>query len=172
MVDLIIDGASYSGLAISVSRSAQMRQSDISGYMMDKSYFADVLGTYLSYDVKVAVPVSREYLYTELFEKVTDPVGSHSFTLPYNQGIVNITGRVEGISDAYFRAEGSTKIWRSISFTIVSNYPTKTLSLGEVLEIGMQSPPDAANPEEGDIWMFTNGEWVHTDFTDGDEVYW
>lgn len=169
---LIADGVAYDDLIISVKRSAEMKESDTSGYMLDGSYFSDKIGTYLSYSVKVAVPVSKEAVYAELYEVITDPVGSHAFTLPYNQDTVNITGRVEGVSDAYVRQEGSNKIWRQIEFEIVSNYPTKQYTLNQVIQMGMQVKPDGVTPTEGDVFQYTGGTWVQLNYSDADEVYY
>lgn len=167
---LIADGTAYDDLMISVEREANIRESDNSGYMLDGSYFADKIGTYFTYAVKVAVPVLKESLYTTLYEVITDPVNAHSFTLPYNQSMVNITGRVDGVQDAFYRQEGSVKIWRQISFSIISNYPTKQNTLGQVIEIGMQEKPDSITPSEGDAYQYVNGTWIQLSYSDADGV--
>lgn len=167
---LQIDNASFSNLMIGVRRGATMQASDISGMMLDKSYFADVIGTYMTYDIQVAVPVGEEGLYTTLYETITSPIGYHAVTVPYNQGILNITGRIESVSDTFFRTEGTATIWHQISFTIISNYPTKTQTLGQVVSYGMQTEPDVNDPDEGAIYMYSSGSWVPLEYTDGDEV--
>ena len=47
---LIIDGITYE-VACGVKRNARMVSSDISGTMLDGSYFNDVIGTAFDYDI-------------------------------------------------------------------------------------------------------------------------
>ncbi len=113
----------------SIERTAEIQSSALSGMLMDKSYFNDPIATYLTYTVSIAVPAGQELSYADLYEVLTDPVAEHEFELPYNQTVINVTGRVSTVSDRYVREENATgrvrKIWRSTKFTVTSNYPVK-----------------------------------------------
>lgn len=155
-------------LPCSIERTAELSASDVSGILLNKSYFNDVLGTYMKYTIAVAVPIGKEGLYTALYEAVTDPVAGHTFILPYNQTNIQITGRVESISDKYYREENGVKIWRGIKFSIIANSPTKTLSLGEVISRGLPQPPDVQNPSLGDLYEYTSSGWVEVQISGSD----
>ena len=124
MVKLTIDGTEFS-LPCSVTRQADIKGSDISGELLNGDYFNDVLGTYMRYSVNLAVPIGKEAEYTTLYEILTDPVSSHKFILQYNQGTITLTARVETVKDKYVGEVGSAKIWRSTTFDIISNKPSK-----------------------------------------------
>lgn len=123
-----IDGVDYNMLC-SVTRTATIRPSEVSGYMLDKHYYNDVLGTYMTYDVSIAVPVGEESNYALLYEQLTDPYAEHTIVLPYNQSTTVLKGRIQQVSDRYVGEESrdgtSVKVWRQTRFSIISNYPIK-----------------------------------------------
>ena len=123
---IIVDGIEYP-MVVSVARTAKITPSDVSGMMMDKRYYNDVIATYFEYDVKMAVPVGCEDDYADLYEVLTDPVSEHTFVLPYNQSQITLTAKVESVDDKFVKKEGSqdTRIWSDIKFTIVATRPSK-----------------------------------------------
>ena len=94
-----IDGAEWD-VPCDLERTADITPSEISGMMLDKTYFNDVLGTFLTYDVTIAVPPTMEEEYFQIYEALTDPVESHQFVMPYNGDTVELTARVESVRDA------------------------------------------------------------------------
>lgn len=112
-----------------ISRMAEVKSSRISGLMLDRSYFNDVLGTYMAYTVNVAVPVSRQGDYDRLYEALTSPVEGHAFVLPYGQGEIAFVGRVESVSDSWVRGG-----WRGVKFSVYANRPVRALTLQEAIE--------------------------------------
>lgn len=156
----------------SIERVAEISPSEISGLMLDKSYFNDVLGTYLRYTVAVAVPVEGRDAYGDLYEALTDPVDGHRFTLPYDQGTLTLTGRVEQVSDIFVRLPGGGQYWKGTRFTVAANHPAKQRSLGEVLARGRSPLPELAAVQRGDMYTYTATGWVKTVFTDADAVYY
>lgn len=121
---ITIDGAEYD-FPCSIGRTAEIESSSISGMLLDKTYFNDVIATYLSYDVSLAIPSGMEDDYAALYETLSAPVPEHVFMLPYNQGSIEVTARVASISDTFYREEKGVNIWRGISFNIVSTRPDK-----------------------------------------------
>lgn len=142
-----------------ITRTAQIRASDISGQLLDKTYFNDVLGTYMEYSVQIAVPLDRVDVYNALYETLTDPVEGHTFIFPYNSSSVTITGRVENVGDSLVRMPNSGQYWKGINFTVLSNTPTKTKSLSETIQRGRLIVPESAVHNEGDTWIWVNGRW-------------
>lgn len=169
-----IDGIEWP-IPCKITRKSEVRASDISGYMMDGSYFNDVEGTYLSYDVALAVPMNQRDDYTDIYETITKPVDGHTFVLPYNGGTVTITGRVENVQDVYRRLVGGATYWTDIQFTVTANNPTKEMSLSDVLARGMTPMPDIAGALEGVAYIFVDGAWrryTEVEYENADEKYY
>lgn len=119
-----IDNVEYK-MPCSISRKATVKSSGNSGDLLDGTYYNDVLGTYMEYDITVAVPTGMEDTYSQLYEMLTDPVSEHIVTMPYNQTTITFTARVETVIDKLYREEGTTRIWRSTSFTVTASEPQK-----------------------------------------------
>ena len=169
---LTVDGTDYPDLIANVKRKAELRPSDISGFLMDGSYFNDVIGMYLSYDVEISVPYGKEEIYADLYEVLSDPIDGHSLVLPYNQTEVELVGRVEVISDTYHHHNSrGVHFWRDTVFTIIANHPTKAYTLGEMVERGMTPLPNIADVEDGAIYEYHAGSgWQPITIEDADEV--
>lgn len=152
-----------------ITREAEVKASDISGLMLDRRYFNDVLGTYMRYDVTVAAPPGSGEEYALLYETLTQPVDGHSFVMPYNRGEIELTGRVASVSDVYVRRSGGA-LWKGLKFSVVGNHPSREMRLDEVIALGRGPMPDVSNPQEGDSYTFSDGVWRRSAvFADGDE---
>ena len=167
-----IDGIEWS-IPCQITRTAEMAASDISGVLLDKTYFNDVLGTYMKYDIAIAVPFGMEDDYTDLYETVTSPVDAHEFILPYGQTTIAITGRVASVSDQYVYMDGTRNYWKGFSFTVIANHPTKENSLGDVITRGMSPMPAHVIIPDGAIyeWDAQEGTWSRIELEDADEEY-
>ena len=121
-----MDGITYANFAVSVTRQATIRSSDVSGYLLNKNYYNDVLGTYYEYTVKLAVARGAEADYTTYYTYLVAPVAEHTFILPFNQTEKTIKGRVSIVSDEYYGESNGVKYWRRTVFKIVSNEPDGT----------------------------------------------
>lgn len=121
-----IDGQGFS-LPCSIEREATIKSSDVSGYLMDDNYLNDAEATYLTYSVKVAIPITQQAQeeYSTLYEILTAPTPEHYFTFPYNQTTIAFKGRIESVSDSFFRKTNDVNIWRATSFDVVMNEPIK-----------------------------------------------
>ena len=163
-----VDGMQWT-LPCDIERVAELTASEISGMLLDKNYFNDVIGTFMQYTVTLTVPFGRMAQYTNLYNVLTDPVDAHSFVFPYNQGTITVTGRVANISDVYKRlADGSTH-WKGIKFTVISNAPSRTHTLGQAIARGTSPMPDILGAQTGDIYQFNGTSWVpQTTYVDAD----
>lgn len=167
---ITIDGTSWPVVS-KVERTSEMRESDISGLMLDKTYFSDVIGTYMSYDVTLAVPPGQERDYSDLYEVLTQPVGYHTFLVPYGQSTLEISGRVESVKDTLLvvtTARGTTQRWHGVSFTVLSNHPTKTMELGEAIARGFAQLPEVVDIPVGTLYEATTAGWVEVHYDDAD----
>ena len=143
-----------------ITRISEMTASDISGLMLDKSYFNDVLGQYLSYTIKIAVPVNMSDVYAGIYDALTNPVDGHFLRVPYNRDMITITARIANVSDVYVRMANGGVHWKGIQFTAISNYPSKTKTRDEVVVAGRAPLPPVSNPSEGDTYTYTSSGWV------------
>ena len=134
-----IDGIQWA-VPCKIERTAEMKASEISGMLLDKSWFNDVLGTYMRYEVTIVVPRGMESQYATIYEKLTEPVDGHSFVFPYNAGTLTVTGRVTDVKDVWHKV-GNANYWAGTRFTVIANNPTKTMTLSEVIARGFSPLP-------------------------------
>lgn len=164
-----VDGTTWN-IPCTIERTANMTASQVSGLLLNKQYFNDVIGTFMKYTVAIAVPIGMESDYKNIYEMLTDPVDAHVFVLPYNDSYIQITGRVETISDRYYRNVGGSNGWRGIKFDIIANHPSKEMSLSQAIARGISPVPDVFNAEVGDIYELTQEGWQLSDFENADDV--
>ncbi len=132
---IYIDGTEYT-FPMSIQRAPDKRESGNSGYMMNRRYHPDYLGTYITYNIAVAIPKGKENDYSNLYDLLAAPLEEYDFALPYNQGYVTFSGKIENIKDklliTYSDKSGKDKtIWTGISFDIVSNEPILEVDTNE-----------------------------------------
>ena len=142
-----------------VERTSEMTASEISGMMLDASYFNDVIGTFMKYSIKLEVPFGSEAEYGRLYEILTQPVDGHRFQLPYAGGNLAITGRIENIKDVFMRLPDGTYHWRGISFEIIANHPSKEMELNEVISRGATPLPNESEVEVGATYNYSASGW-------------
>ena len=156
-----------------VSRTSEVRSSDISGWMMDGSYFNDVDGQYLRYDVELVVPWDMRSEYAQIYEQLTAPVDGHSFVLPYNEGTITLTARVENVSDLRYPTDDGGSYWAGTKFSIVANGPIRYEELDDILTRGRTPLPELSDGVDGDYWHYESASgWVHGNYPDASDMYW
>jgi hypothetical protein len=154
-----------------ISRVAEIRPSDISGALLDRSWFNDVLGTYMQYEVTMVYPpdADGQALYNTIYELLTQPVAGHTFVFPYNSGTIEITGRVQQVSDVYVQLADGLAYWKGIRFTVLANHPSKSQTLEEAIAYGGASVlPESQTIAENDMYEYTSEGWEPVSFDDGD----
>ncbi len=173
MIGFSIDGFQWQHYC-KLERLADITSTDISGFNILGEYINDVQGVYHQYKVTVAVPMRDRDAYNALYEILTEPVDGHVFVFPYGSKTIQLTARVNQIPDVYYPTDGDGAYWLAQDFTIISNYPTKRLSLGEVLTRGITPGPDVAEPAVGEIWEWDGTQWTEyspPSYPDADTMY-
>lgn len=155
-----------------IERVVEVKPSEISGMLLDKSYFNDVIGTYLQMTIRIAVPLNYTDEYNEIHDILTNPVDGHSFVLPYGAGSLTVTARVDSVKDTYVRLPNGARYWKGIQFTITSNAPIKQMSLSQILARGRSPLPELSEVQTGDVYTYTSSGWVKTVYTNADDVYY
>ena len=156
---ITVDGIQWS-IPCDIKRTAEIKASDISGMLIDRSYFYDVLGTYMQYEISLIPSPQDMGAYYALWEQLSQPVDGHTFTLPYNGGTIEITGRVGSVSDVYVRLPGGGVYWKGVSFTVTGIAPSKEMSLSNVLIRGRTPLPEDTTPSTGDTYTWDGTMWV------------
>lgn len=164
-----IDGIAYDVKA-EVHRTAEIKLSDISGTMMDGSFFGDVLGTYMVYSVTLKYPLYNQDRYASLFEVLSQPVDGHVFVLPYNQSEITVTARLESVPDEFEEMDSGRKYWKGLAFEIIANHPSKSMTLGQTITRGRAPLPEVASPSVGDTYTWNGSFWGVTSYTDADDI--
>lgn len=159
-----------------INRTSEMTASEISGLLLDKSYFNDVIGTFMRYEVTVAFPIIRNTGraensdYYTIYNILNDPVDAHTFVFPYNDSDVTVTARVESVHDVYVRLPREFEYWRGIQFEVIAIAPTKTYTLSEAITRGFAPLPDEGSAQIGDLYQYTADGWVLVTYTNADNV--
>lgn len=169
-----IDGHEWQ-VPCDITRTAEMTPSEISGMMLDRTYFNDVLGTYMSYDVTLAVPPKMMREYDTLYETLTDPVDGHTFVMPHGQGTIEVTGRVESVKDVWIYTVSHKQYWKGVTFTVTANHPSKEDTLEGVLIRGRSPLPEEVAYPVGTVMELTSAGWVKyvpSEYPDADGVYY
>ena len=167
-----IDGIEYN-VKCTIEREAEIKASEISGLMLDRSLFWDVLGTYMNYDIRLDMPLRNRDRYATLVDQLSEPVDGHAFVLPYNNGTLQLTARVESVRDVWEKLPSGYTFWKGLRFTVTGNAPTRQMSLGQVLLRGLAPLPNVAEPAEGATYTYTSGGWVPaTVYDDADDNYY
>ena len=167
---LSIDGVEYD-VKCSVRRTADIRDSEISGELLNGEIFHDVLGTYYDYVISFLYPLYDQNKYAAIYEALTEPVDGHSFVLPYNNSTVTLTAKVDLVDDEQIEMESGFKYWRALSFGLTANAPTKAVTLAGVITRGRAPLPDVASPTEGDSYTWNGNQWVeYEELPDADNI--
>lgn len=167
---IIIDGLTFD-VHCEIVRTAEIKASEISGMLLDCTWFNDVQGTYMRYDIAVDVPMYNRNRYAELYELLSEPVGAHSFVLPYNNGTIELTARVEKVEDTREEIPGGRTWWKDTTFSIIANHPSRAMSLGEVLTRGRSPLPEVAGASIGDTYTYTANGWQPAEtYADADDT--
>ena len=154
----VIDGTQWN-YPFDLERTSNMQESGVSGLMLDGSYYADIEGTFYTYSVSIAVPLTDRQAYNTIRNLLTDPIGEHTFVFPDESGTIEIVGRIGSVSDVYVRLPNGESYWRGVSFDVTANHPTRQYNMSQITERGRTFFPDAAEHNEGDSWVWTNGRW-------------
>jgi len=169
---LTIDGVDYD-VKCRVRRRGDVRDTDISGEMLDGSYFHDVAGTYYDYEISFLYPLYNRNKYAAIYDALTQPVDVHTFILPYNNTLVTLNAKVDVVDDELLELENGEQYWRALSFTLTANAPTKQMSLSQVVVRGVAPFPDVAKPAEGTSYTWNGTEWVESVvYDDADLIYY
>ena len=174
-MSFIIDGVTYD-VACTIERVAEVKPSEISGLLLDRSYFNDVVGTFFRYDVTLAVKMQRngsiadEDVYYKLYKQLTEAVDGHQLVMPYTSGTIEVTARIDQVKDALVRLPGSAEFWEGFQFTATANNPTHAATLYGTITRGLAPLPQEGSANVGDLYEYTSSGWVEVSYSNADNI--
>lgn len=166
-----IDGSAFD-VKVEVTRTARILSSEISGRMMDATWFNDVYGTFYDYDFVLKYPLKDQARYGTLYSMLTAPVPGHVFLFPFNGQMLEVIARIEEVPDEFVEKDDRRTYWKGLEFTAKANAPTKEVDLGEIIAHGLPNTPEGTPAAEGDMYEYEDGTWVPVSFVNGDEIGW
>lgn len=153
-----------------IARESEIRQSDISGMLLDRTIFTDILGTYMRYTVRFEVPFGSESTYNALYELLSDPVSDHTFILPYGDSWLTMTGTIENVQDRWIRMPGGGNHWAGATFDAVGANPVKYMTLDEAIARSTVQWPDVEDVEVGDMYKYNGAAWERVVYRNADLI--
>ena len=117
-----VDGVEWA-IPCDIERKANVTESDISGMLLNRRYYADVIGTYPQYQITLVPNPAAMADYYALLAVLRQPVGEHTFILPHDGSTITIHGRTDGPQDVYVRRGNGVPYWKGTRFTVTSNEP-------------------------------------------------
>ena len=136
-----VDGTEWT-IPCDITRKIRVADSDISGLLLTGQMFHDVLGTYYDYEVTLVPNPHDMEPYYSLLNVLSQPVDGHQFIFPFDGSTVEVTAKVDEMSDVYVRMPDNHVYWKGLKFTAASNGPNRTVSLSEAISNGLTPLPD------------------------------
>ena len=121
-LNLIIDGDSFSIDIFKLSRSAKIK-TKVQAETEDGGIYREMIGTMLDIP-SISFGIVKDLdEYTRLFDKLIEPVQSHTITLPINDKYNTFVGYVDGVADEVDTALTDKTRFKSLVCSFVSTVP-------------------------------------------------
>lgn len=121
---LYIDGTKYNVHLIDVKRTGDML--DAQAYRTEDGILhRKVIGMYYNYEVTVGIEEDLD-LYDKLFNKLTEPVASHSVQLPGEDAPQS--RYISSVSDGILRVTKKGTLYKDLTFKAICTSPSRRSS--------------------------------------------
>ena len=121
-LNLIIDGDSFSIDIFKLSRSAKIK-TKVQAETEDGGIYREMIGTMLDIP-SISFGIVKDLdEYTRLFDKLIEPVPSHTITLPINDKYNTFIGYVDGVADEVDTVLTDKTRFKSLVCSFVSTVP-------------------------------------------------
>lgn len=124
--NIIIDGVTYSVPIMSIEETADIL--DMYAYRtIDGVLHREVIGTFFNYSVQFGRNAATSEI-AALWLKITEPIDSHTITLPDEDGTTRTFSGYfgTGAKRALSRMTDTKTFWKTLQVTIVSVEPSRT----------------------------------------------
>lgn len=116
-----IDGQYFDVPLISIKRTADFLDK-FAERTEDGDLKRELIGVYFNYQMSFGI-IDNDALYGALWDKLTEPVEFHDFTLPGTNGTYSFRGYVSGVSDEVERILSDTTKFKGLQCKYVAKAP-------------------------------------------------
>lgn len=100
---LMMDGIEYRVRIVynSLVRAFELQEGVNAGEMLSGRYERDLIGTKYTYEMAIEPDPQHLEDYDALYDALSDPISSHSITVPYGQATLTYDAMIESGADTY-----------------------------------------------------------------------
>ena len=121
-----IDGKGFNVLIPEggITRSFEIVDSENAGRLRSGAMLRDIIGTYYNYSITIETNKLSASDYDELYEIITEPVDSHTLTVPYGQHTLTFEAYITNGQDVLKKIDSSNK-WTGLTINFIAMKPQK-----------------------------------------------
>jgi len=118
-----IDGIVYDIPLISIKRTAEFLDK-YAQRTEDGDMKRGLIGVYFNYDMAFGT-IDDDDVYEALWDKLTEPVEYHDFTLPTTKGAYSFRGYISTVSDEMSTVESDTVKFKGLACKFIAKKPAR-----------------------------------------------
>jgi hypothetical protein len=118
-----IDGVDYDVPVMSIKRKADFLDKHAER-TVDGVLHRELIGVYFNYQLRFGQAPMTEY--SALWNVLTEPVESHSVTVPDEDGDLTFDAYMSNISDELVKIKGEDRYWKSLTVNFIAMEPART----------------------------------------------
>lgn len=122
---IYIDGAYFDVPLVSVKRNANFLDKYAEREEETGDLLRELIGVYLNYTLSFGT-IDDDNLYERLFNKLTEPVEFHDFTLPSTKGSYSFRGYISSVSDEMEKIMDDTVKFKGLTCKYTVKAPWRT----------------------------------------------
>lgn len=119
LMTVLMDGVTYRVRVVfnTLVRAFELVEGPVHGDMLSGRHERDLVGTKYDYEMGVEPDPRYQSDYDAFFEAISDPVNSHSITVPNGQGTLTYQAMIERGSDTYRGQLAGQRRWGGLVVT-------------------------------------------------------
>lgn len=118
-----IDGINYDVPLVSIKRTADFLDK-YAERTEDGDLKRELIGVYFNYQMSLGT-IEDDDLYEKLWDKLTEPVEFHDFSLPTLKGVYSFRGYVSGVSDEIEKIFSDTSRMKGLQCKFTAKAPAR-----------------------------------------------
>lgn len=122
---IYIDGQYFDVPLVSVKRNANFLDKYAEREEETGDLLRELIGVYLNYTLSFGT-IDDDNLYERLFNKLTEPVEFHDFTLPSTKGSYSFRGYISSVSDEMEKIMDDTVKFKGLTCKYTAKAPWRT----------------------------------------------
>lgn len=125
-----VDGVTYDVDAVflgegSIKRKFTVLDGENAGRLLNGSMTRDIIGTYYNYSLTIDTNKLSPEEYDNLYEVLSAPTESHTFTFPYGQSELKFDGYISSGSDTLKYVRNGVIYWGDFTIEVVCMEPIR-----------------------------------------------